>query len=292
MKLKMNEIVFLERRPFTFADFRQFEVRGEKYEMSHGVFRNNICKLQKAGIVKRAFPSKPAFYTFPGRAFNKKMTLGPMGVPTDIFPQVKETPIYRWIKNRPFKKQSLHNIRLTFAADGIWNTISKVYPDNINAYNQDIVLPSTMFFDYIDVSTTIHHSDTVSVTVACSFRPILIDPKDMFQLFEALTRTEMQIFNIAAQSRSPTVIIPSFRKWIVKLWHFGFDSLDEYDGKEFHVTFQEGMFDLCRIYTKRMEENKTKIRVEKQESPNQAAANAFIQKLFPDGHLINIGIDH
>jgi hypothetical protein len=34
--------------------------------------------------------------------------------------------------------------------------------------------------------------------------------------------------------------------------------------------------------------NKQKIRVERQEYPNQEAADAFIQKLFPDGRLINI----
>ena len=44
--------------------------------------------------------------------------------------------------------------------------------------------------------------------------------------------------------------------WIVKMWYFGVDSIDEYTGKEFHVTFEDGMSDLFRIYTKRMENNK------------------------------------
>ena len=30
------------------------------------------------------------------------------------------------------------------------------------------------------------------------------------------------------------------------MWHFGVDSIDEYTGKEFHVTFEEGMF---KIYS-------------------------------------------
>ena len=67
------------------------------------------------------------------------------------------------------------------------------------------------------------------------------------------------------------------------------DSIDEYSSKEFHVTFEEGMTDLVRIYTKRTTEdnNKQKVRVERQEYPNQKAADAFIQRLFPDGHLID-----
>jgi hypothetical protein len=50
------------------------------------------------------------------------------------------------------------------------------------------------------------------------------------------------------------------------MWHFGVDSIDEYTGKEFHVTFEEDMLDLFRIHTKRMENNKQKVRAEHQES--------------------------
>jgi hypothetical protein len=40
------------------------------------------------------------------------------------------------------------------------------------------------------------------------------------------------------------------------MWYFGVNSIDEYTVKEFHVTFEDGMSDLFRIYTKRMENNK------------------------------------
>jgi hypothetical protein len=43
-----------------FAYFREFEEVGEKYEMKHGTFRNNISKLRKAGAVELAFRSKPS----------------------------------------------------------------------------------------------------------------------------------------------------------------------------------------------------------------------------------------
>jgi hypothetical protein len=33
MKLKIREIVLVEERPFTFADFREFEIAGQKYHM-------------------------------------------------------------------------------------------------------------------------------------------------------------------------------------------------------------------------------------------------------------------
>ncbi|MGB7637997.1 MAG: hypothetical protein WBL88_10530 [Nitrososphaeraceae archaeon] len=87
-----------------------------------------------------------------------------------------------------------------------------------------------------------------------------------------------------------TVTIPCYRQWIVKMCHFGVDSIDEYTGKEFHVTFEEGMSDLFRIYTKRMENNKQR---SEQNTKNILAkmlhiAYAFVQKLFPEGHLIDV----
>ena len=123
MKLKMKQIVLVEQRPFSFADFRKFEIGGEKYEMRHGTFRNNISRLMKEGEVQLAFKSRPAFYTIPGKKFSKTVTLDHMGVPPSIINRsiLKSMPIYTWLKNQPTEKQALHNIRLTFEARGIWN---------------------------------------------------------------------------------------------------------------------------------------------------------------------------
>lgn len=151
------------------------------------------------------------------------------------------------------------------------------------------MLPSSVFFDYIDVMVTIHHSDTVSVATSCSFKPIVVDVPDFLQLYEALARTEMYLASMTEKISfgSNAVTIPSYRKWIVKMWHFGVDTIDEYANKEFEVTFEEGMSDIYRIYTKCMKNGKSKIvRVEHQEYPNQEAADAFVKKLFPNGRLI------
>jgi hypothetical protein len=221
------------------------------------------------------------------------MTLNHMGVPSAIVDEsaLKQTPLYKWIKNRPFEQQALHNIRLTFQASGIWNIFSKAFPDNIEDTNQDIHLPSLPFFNYIDAIITVHHSDTVSIALSCS-RPIAIQTEDFLQLYEMLARIEERLFKIVEQQQHttnesvPQVSIPNFRKWIVKLWHFGVDSIHEYNGKEFQVTLEEGTADLIRIYTKRMAGNKQKLRVERQENPNQAAADAFVQRYFQDGRLV------
>jgi hypothetical protein len=121
------------------------------------------------------------------------MTVRGVAVIHSIIPErlLKQTPIYRWLRNKPFEKQALLDIRLTFKTAGIWNVFSKVYADKVNPANKDIQLPTLTYCDYIDVIVTIHHTDTVSVAVSCSFRPIAIDAKGIIQLFEALTRTEI-----------------------------------------------------------------------------------------------------
>jgi hypothetical protein len=145
------------------------------------------------------------------------------------------------------------------------------------------------FFNYIDVIVTIHHTNTITVAIACSLRPIAIDAKVIFQLFEALTRTEIYLANNTYKSRHNSGIsathIPSYRSWVVKLWHFGIETLDAYGKEGFHVTFEEGISDVYRVYTK-IKGSKDIVRVEHKEYPHQAFADAVIKKLFPDGHSL------
>jgi hypothetical protein len=276
MKLKIKQIVWVEQRPFSFADFREFEVGGEKYHMTEGTFRNNISGLRKTGEVEPAFRSKPAFYTIPGNKFNKSMTIDHVGVPDAIISQsiLKTMPIYNWLKNQPMEKQSLHNIRMRFECLGIWNIFYKIYPALVNPDNQDIKLPASVYFDYLDVAATIHHSDTVSIAVSCSFRPIAVDVPDILENYSKNNGSH------------PIVTIPRYTKWIVTMWHFGVDTAGEYTGKEFQVTFRDGISDLYRIYSKRMKDGKSRVRSERQEYPNQEYVDAIVRKLYPDGHLV------
>lgn len=164
-----------------------------------------------------------------------------------------------------------------------------IHPKLANNDNQDLRLPSITFFEYLDIGITIHHSDTVSISIGCSGRPIALDFPDLFQLIEALTRVEIQLTNTASESiahdpNAPRVSIPRFTTWIVKMWHFGIDSLDEYDKGEFHVTFEEGIQDLFRIYTKRMKNKRVIVRAERQEYPNQPSGEEIVPKWKIDRH--------
>ena len=52
MKMHMQRLVLIEKRPFCFRDFLSFEVDGKKYSMTHGTFRNKISTLMKNGYVQ------------------------------------------------------------------------------------------------------------------------------------------------------------------------------------------------------------------------------------------------
>ena len=69
------------------------------------------------------------------------------------------------------------------------------------------------------------------------------------------------------------------------MWHIGTDSLSEYAGERFEMTWENGENALLRIYTKDMNrgnENKIRIRKEHQEYPRirlDAAINEKLQAL-------------
>jgi hypothetical protein len=222
MEYRMKQIVFEYNRPFSVSDFISFEVDGKEYSMTAGTFRNNLVDLRKNGIVVLAFRADKAYYTLKGKEFAKPMmtstnrevvsTVSSVSSPSSIdftaAIQGREdgiTPIYKWIEPLTPKKQSLHDIRLKFEAKGVWDRFSQLYPELINSTSKDIALEKWKFFtDDIEVTVTIHHTDIVSIALACSYKPIAIDVPDLFHLIEVLTRSEARLSAIAAESSVPS----------------------------------------------------------------------------------------
>jgi hypothetical protein len=58
--------------------------------------------------------------------------------------------------------------------------------------------------------------------------------------------------------------------------------LDRYDGEAFHITFEEGVSDLWRIYTKKIYGG-LRPRIERQEYPNKPIMDSILDKIYSNG---------
>lgn len=289
----MANIVTRENRPFSHRDFLVFETDGKEYKMTHGTYRNKISRLRKGGKIELAYNAGVAFYTLKGKRFGKPMTPAHAGVRNS-----NNDPFSRLICNLPINKAALHNIRLKFHAPGVWSKLSSLYPHlPVRAVSQDICVPTWNIGDLL-VRTIIHKSDTVSVTAACSLAPVAVSINGLIDLSSALTRVEerlnvmlkgtnfwygdpskVSINDSRNDNDTPNPKIPNHRDWVVTMWHFGADSLAEYTGEKFAVTWEVGQSALVRAYTKAMKDKKTRIRLERQEYPNKTFPDVMEEKL-------------
>jgi hypothetical protein len=72
--------------------------------------------------------------------------------------------------------------------------------------------------------------------------------------------------------------VPDHDSWIITMWHFGTDSLNEYTNDKFEIAREDGQNALMRIYTKDLN-GVTRIRRERQEYPNKRFDEALEEKL-------------
>jgi hypothetical protein len=278
MKMHMQRIVRIEKRPFCFHDFLDFEVDGKRYKMRHGSIRNKISELRKNGVIQLEYYSGPAFYSLKGFNFAK-----PKPRMTDDPTVVTSLSSVSFIDNLPSQRHSVHDIRLRFNIEGIWSTVRSTHPEIIpNEVSKDISLLPIRMYD-MEAKTVVHHSDTVSVIVACSMKPVVVDHEGLIHLSNLLTSVEERLSALVTGCAHTThpmsqFLIPNHYSWIVTMWHFGTDSLSEYAGERFEMTWENGEHSLLRIYTKDMKDG-IKIRKERQEYPGVRLDAAIHEKL-------------
>jgi hypothetical protein len=282
MKMHINHLVLVENTSFCYRNFLDFEVDGEHYSMTHGTFRNKISKLIREGFVGLQYRSGPAFYSLPGHNFTKrKIMTGDHAVVTSM----SSMSSVSFIDNLPTDKHALHDIRYKFKVDNIWATLTTSHPElKPNDVSKDISLDAIETHD-LTIKVTVHHTDTVSVMVACSLNPVAVDVKGLVRLSNALTRVEERLLRFVDKgpvslSLSYPSPIPDHSSWIITMWHFGTDSLDEYTGREFEMTWEDGEDALMRKYTKDLKDGKgIRIRTERQEYPKKSFDEAMDEKL-------------
>jgi hypothetical protein len=319
----MAYIVLVEKRPFSFKDFLSFEVNGKEYNMEHGTFRNKISKLNRNGTVELVYNSHIAFYTLKGYKSGKfPITRDHTGGTTSYNSSGSSSSstsitnhhnhrsgngyLYETIMNLPLEHNSIHDIRLIFKAKGIWSMLSNHYNNNnnpnlelsMNIHSKDILSPTWKFNNDILIRVTVHKTDTVSIIVACTLRPIPITDDGISKFTEVLTRTEERISNMIKNiqddhnnknndslksenttASAATINIPHYDTWMVNMWHFGADSRSQCTGEKFSITVNDGRNVLYRVYTKQRERKDTRIRIERQECLRKSIIEAINEKL-------------
>jgi hypothetical protein len=259
--------------------------------MTHRTYRNKIWKFKKAGIVVTEYNAGVAFHTLKGVNFTKKkqktmtpsMTRNHMGVSSvtnvTTSEDITKLPIYKEIQKLSPDQKALHDIHLKFQVPDIWTIINSSKKYNPNSVSKDISLPFIITSNHLKIHTIVHRTDTVTVSVACSFAPIATDTDGLIRLSNALTRVEEKTSRIVdecgnmLQGGYESIPIPEHGSWIVTLWHFGVDSLNykELIDEKYCVTWQVGQNVLGRIYNKRKKIKRSEI----QGRPNKPYADAI-----------------
>lgn len=258
---RIATIVLDENRPATFKDLLCFYYYGEKVSYTHGSLRNLISQLLKEGSIIVLFRSPQAFYSLPGVNFGNKMTPTCITVTPPL--NAKQRGFLKFLRITKLEYPSIHDIRLTFEYKGLRTILINSHCDLINSidekYNKDITLRD-ITLDDITLKITIHHSERISVMVACSDNPIPIDHIGIAKLSSALTRVEERLqavidyyYNINQESTTnedARKTIPFHMNWIVVMWHFGYDSEPGFSGEQFEITLKQGI-EVFRIYSKK-----------------------------------------
>jgi hypothetical protein len=201
---------------------------------------------------------------------------------------IKNHPVYRLIQNVPYDKSALHDIRLITSVNGIWSILSCMPSKPMNHNSKDILVIKEDI-NHLNIRVTVHHSNTISVVIGCSFSPVAVDIDGIIRLSNALTLIHDRLKRLIKDCNS-SILIPNYMTWIVTMWHFGVDSSIEYTGEKFSTSWTLAQNALIAIYSKQWKDGKYKIRVERQEYPGKPLNEAFNEKLNLIGGVNKAGL--
>ena len=268
-------------------------------------------------MVEVSFVAKYAIYTIRGSKFDtheKTRIADHTGVPyysTSVLSPLSvgssssltSHPLYGIIRDLPLDKTSVHDIHLKFSSPHIYVIVSSSISNQTLGYDYTITPRSKdirfRFWEIngLRISVTIHRTDTITVVVGCSSNPISLDVNGINRLTNALSFVESRLSRIVKGSptdnecllikavnslgdvHTQTCTIPSHSRWTVTLWHFNADSSIEYAGENFSITVETFQNVLIRAYTKTMKDGMTRIRLERQETPNATITDLIEQRI-------------
>ena len=276
---RLRYINGIECRPASYKDFEEFEVDGKLYKLKNSTLRNRFSVLKNEGRIERYFNSRASFFVIKGVKFGKQHTQHAMT-------EHRISQLSEVIQQLPEESEGLHDIHTSFKVPDIWTILSESKRFKIDEHNKGILLPH-FNIDGLKITAIVHHTDTVTVTVACSKNPVttkIDDANGIIRLAAALARTQERIQRTADECGNSlpggyeNILIPDSGTWMVTMWHLGVDT-PNYKEANICLTWKDAQGVLLREYSKKKEE---KLRRERQEYSRKSLAEAG-RKFFNDG---------
>ena len=264
----INEV---EYRPASYKDFEEFEVDGKLYKLKNSTLRNRFSVLKNEGRIERYYNSRASFFVIKGVRFGKQRTQHAMT--EHSISQLSDA-----IQLLPKESKGVHDIHTSFQVLDIWQVLSESKRFKVNEHNKGILL-SPFNIDALKITANIHHTDTMTVTVACSKNPVsteIDDVNGVIRLAAALGRTQERIQRIVDECGQSlpggyeSIPIPDSGTWKVTMWHLAVDT-PNYKEVKTSMTWKDARGVLLREYSKKKE---GKLRKERQEYPKTSLAEA------------------
>jgi hypothetical protein len=241
----------IEYRPASYKDLQVIEIDGKQCTLKYGTLRNMLSLLKREGKVERYYNSKVSFFVIKGIKFGKHLT-------NHVMTENNKTKLSDAIKKLPENNRGLHDIHISFHVQDLWTIMNESKRFKINEYNKGILLPH-FNIDGLKITAIVHHTDTITVSVACSKNPVstaIEDAHGVIRLAAALARVQERIQRVVDECGQllsggyESILIPDYSSWKVKMWHFSVDS-PNYKEVEFCMTWKDGQDVLLRDYSKK-----------------------------------------
>ena len=181
------------------------------FDMTNDNFRQKIFELKD--IIECVIPSNPSYYRIKGMPYNNKVldhiTLGGMGVGK------KMQKILESVSKQP---PAIHDIKLKFECPKVYDYLIK-FGWKHNPSNKGIVFSRIEVNDHTSLNFTVYPK-TVVIDLACTYKPIIYDPRGALQLVQILERVR---YALTIDTKN-LVEISDPLEWIITQYHFNQDS--------------------------------------------------------------------
>jgi hypothetical protein len=255
---RTNEIWESEQRPITRMDFTKenFIIDGITYQkFTEAGFYKYASILEKEDKLFQLKKTIPAHY-FPISAKfrinhieDAISNLSSLSINHQSYPSSPITDgvsfSIKFIEETIWKDWALHNIHLAaFNVKDIHSSL-KAKDYSLTKHSRDIQLKPIHHKGLI-IKPIVHNTDTITVSVGCSYSPIIMNAQDVTRLDNGLGQ---MVEELSIQSDLGN--IPYHSDWLCTGYHFGRDGENLFRGQAFEILWRDAKKTYHHIYTKK-----------------------------------------